>query len=348
MASRALVIAPGEYQPGSNIPGWPTIAASGRMYREVLAGDELWGADGCRVLDPDEAGTIDGVMRALEETAAEVGPSDTLLVVYVGHGACWGDVPAGDQVHFSVGTSQDRAPWTWLNSWYVYRAMRKSAAGLKVLIADCCYSHRLGDLGPAGEEPKLPGVMGRQFEGTCVLSALGQDAALAGPLASAAGCPGLPAPFDQCTPFSGHLLNVLARGTRDRKDHLTFGLLREAIKAEMEKCTAGHPQPRMVLRDAPDGTQIFTNRMAADQRVDPSLPTDRHGWIDWLKGDPDARIPYLLKDECTTADVVATLCDRGDDDSLKLAEHIDIRANEAYRSPDTFARYFSRMERRAA
>ena len=61
-----------------------------------------------------------------------------------------------------MGSSHRDKPWTWLSSWYVYRVMRKARARLKVVIADCCYSNLLPQL---GEEPLLPGVLGELDEG---------------------------------------------------------------------------------------------------------------------------------------------------------------------------------------
>ncbi|MBW8800973.1 MAG: hypothetical protein JF597_47705, partial [Streptomyces sp.] len=125
MASRALVIGVGTYGEESGIQGYPTIEASARAYGAALARDPRWGAaERSPVLGPDEVQTADDVMCALQEAAAAgEGPEDTLLVVYVGHGAYWQDVPGG-QVHFAVGSSRVSEPWTWLSAWYVYRAIR--------------------------------------------------------------------------------------------------------------------------------------------------------------------------------------------------------------------------------
>jgi hypothetical protein len=41
---------------------------------------------------------------------------DTLMVVYVGHGAYWED-PPGSQVHFALNSSHRAAPHGWLSSW---------------------------------------------------------------------------------------------------------------------------------------------------------------------------------------------------------------------------------------
>lgn len=338
MASRALVIGPARYATGSGIPSYPSIGASARMYGEVLAADQMWGPDCCRVLDQNEVRTADGVMNALQEAADATGPLDIFLVVYVGHGHYWSDL-LGAQVHFSVGSSYQNKPWTWLSSWYVYRVMHKARARLKVLIADCCYSNLLPQL---GEEPVLPGVLGELDEGTCVFTALKNLN-----FASADGCSSLPGPLSQCTPFSGHLLNVLQQGTKDHNHQLTIGLLREAVKSEMESCLgAQHQVPRMSLNDAREGTPLFTNRMEIRQRNQaPLLPVEPTDWVKALMLDRDYLLDKLLRDERKTGDVVALLSTKPDEASRHLARHIDVRANKAFSSPHAFARYWNQVER---
>ncbi|MEU6378230.1 hypothetical protein [Streptomyces sp. NPDC046909] len=338
MAFRAVVIGPGRYAPDSGIDSHPSIGASARMYGEVLAADGMWGPDSCRVLGEEDVQTTGGVMKALKEAADETGPNDILLVVYVGHGQYWSDLP-GAQVHFSVGSSHQDKPWTWLSSWYVYRVMRKAKARLKVLIADCCYSNLLPQL---GEEPLLPGVLGELDEGTCVFTAVKNLN-----FASADGCSSLPGDLAQCTPFSGHLLRILQNGTKDYNHQLTIGLLREAVKREMERCPAArHQVPRMSLNDARDGTPLFTNRMEPTRRdLAPQLPVAPEEWVRTLMLDRDDRLEELLKDAGKTGDVVALLSAQPDEASRHLASYIDDRANTAFTDPVAFARYWNQVDK---
>ncbi|SNX63791.1 hypothetical protein SAMN06272735_5603 [Streptomyces sp. TLI_55] len=338
MAFRAVVIGPARYAEDSGIDSHPSIGASAQMYGETLAADGMWGPDSCRVLGEDEVQTTDGVMRALQQAADETTPQDIFLVVYVGHGQYWSDLP-GAQVHFSVGRSFRDKPWTWLSSWYVYRVMRKARARLKVLIADCCYSNLLPQL---GEEPLLPGVLGELDEGTCVFTAVKNLN-----FADAAGCPSLPGDLAQCTPFSGHLLRILQNGTKDHNHQLTIGLLREAVKQEMERCpTARHQVPRMSLNDARDGTPLFTNHMEPARRdLAPRLPVAPEDWVRTLLLDRDDRLEELLKDAQKTGAVVALLNGAPDEASRHLAGYIDDRANSAFTEPRAFARYWNQVDR---
>ncbi|GAA2522736.1 hypothetical protein [Streptomyces longisporus] len=337
MASRALVIGAGKYA-DQEIGSWDEITESARRYLEVLSSDAMWGPGACRILTDEELQTADGVMTALQDTADATGPDDTLLVVYVGHGKYWSDLPVSDQVHFAVGSSYKDRPWTWLSSWYVYRVMRKADARLKVLIADCCFSGRLPHL---GGESVLPGILGERDQGTCVFTALKDERESYAP---AAGCTKLPTRFAGCTPFSGHLLKVLEQGTRDDTDQLTIGHLREAVRTEMERCPTGHKAPRMSLNNARESTPLFTNRMDEGERRARPAPVEPAEWARLLKVDRLSPLADLLKDEHMTGDVVRHLSSLTDPESQDLAADIDAKANEFFVEPDTFARYWSHVE----
>lgn len=332
MARRAVVIGPAEYGPDSGIPSYSWISASARTYAEVLAGDEMWTS--CRLVAGDELRTADGVMRAVQEVADETEPGDVFMAVYIGHGAHWRDLP-GPQVHFSVESSRRDSPWTWLASWYLYRAMRKSRASLKVLIADCCYSNKLPQLGGPSD------VLDTLDEGSCVLTATKNEQHFA----DAEGCPALPAPLSQCTPFSGHLLNVLLRGTEDHNGQLTLGLVRDAVQEDMRRCATSHDVPNMTLNGARERIPLFTNRMdPALRRRPPGHPVEPEQWVETLMRQQDFDVSDLLRDPRRTGKVVATLYARQSDGGRAIAHEINKQANERF-APREFARYWNQVER---
>lgn len=334
MARRAVVIGPAEYGPDSGIPSYSWISASARTYAEVLAGDDMWTS--CRLVTQDELRTADGVMQAVQEVADQTEPDDVFMVVYVGHGAHWRDLP-GPQVHFSVESSRRDSPWTWLSSWYLYRAMRKSEAKLKVLIADCCYSNELPKLGGS------PDALGILDEGSCVLTATKND----WHYADAEGCPALPYPLSECTPFSGHLLNVLLRGTEDPNEQLTLGMVHDAVQAGMHRCVTSHDVPNMTLNGARERTRLFTNRMdPALRRRPPGLPVGTAEWVETLMRpqDVDLDLSNLLRDPRQTGKVVATLYEQRNDGGRAIAHEINKQANEQF-APREFARYWNQVER---
>lgn len=350
MGHQALVIGVGDYRSDS-LASYPTITASARQYGEVFRQEDFMGPDGCRVLTEDEVRTTNGVMDALEEAAARTGPDDHLVVVYVGHGMRWRDLSA-KETHFAVGTSEAEKPWKWLSSSYFYHVMRSARAGLKVLIADCCYSDLLLSLGGAeaaqgdlrGELPGGAaglGVLGTPQRGTCVFTALkdgGRDHR-----ASAAACRELGEGFRQCTPFSGHLLQLLQNGTSENVNHFTIGQLREKVGDSMRGCPTGHRLPRMLLNDATDDMPIFPNRMEEGRRAKERTPRAPDEWIAVLRFDRVSRLPELLRDEWMAGDVVARLLAQRDRDSRTLARYIQAKASEEYRDSDRFGCFLSRV-----
>ena len=339
MASRAVIIGPARYAEDSGIPSHDEIGRSAHWYGEVLKGDRRWGEGQVEVVPEDRLGSINDVMDAVQKAADEA--DDTLLVIYVGHGAYWEDVP-GAQVHFAVGSSRNRAPYTWLSSWYVYRAMRRSAASSKVLIADCCYSNLLPQLGDP-RDGALRGALAEVHKGTCVLTAVKNV-----PQASATGCKSekLPVQFRECTPFSGHLLNVLQRGTRDSDDDLTLGMIRDAVSRDMESCDTDHDSPRMILNDARERMPLFSNRMdlARRQRSDVRLSTVEE-WVAAIMAEGSYELDQLLADPGKTGEVVARLSRDHDEAGRLVALRVNERANKFFGEPDLFARYWAKAAR---
>lgn len=333
MASRALVIGPADYAPDAGIASHPEIAQSARMYGKVLGSDPRWGPDAVDVLPTGRLGSVNDVMGAVQQTADQAEPGDTLLVVYIGHGAYWGDVPDA-QVHLAVGSSRLRQPHTWLSSWYVYRAIRRSRASLKVLIADCCYSNLLPQLSGDGT---MRGALGVAAEGTCVLTATRNN-----PRADAAGCPRLPAGLDTCTPFSGHLLDVLVRGTRHHDDELTLGLLRDAVQARMHGCGTPHDLPNMILNGGREGMSLFTNRMARpDRERTPSAPASAEEWVATMMRESPYPLDRLLDDPANAGRVVTLLAKHDDEAGRRMALRVNERANQYFERPELFAQYWA-------
>lgn len=342
MASRAVVIGPWRYAEGSGLDSHIQIRNSALKYGEVLAADGRWGADRVDVLAGDSpvSGSpqisVDDAMTVVERAADEARQGDTLLVIYVGHGKSWPDIPDRD-VHFAVESSHDDKPYLWLSSWYVYRAIRRSRATLKVLIADCCYSNELERLG--GREGGPPGMPGEFSQGSCVFMADGHR-----DVVSPIGCPRLEEPdLRECTPFSGHLLSVLRRGTTTHHDELTLGVIREAVRADMADCGA-HGIPDMVLRGGQESTPLFTNRMVPARRNPrPSAPSSAAQWVTALKRDGDYRLDSLFGDLRMAGQVYRLLS--ADPESQGIAVSISEYATQRLQEPGLFARYWSEARR---
>jgi hypothetical protein len=335
VTSRAIVIGPANYLPGSGIEGHPEIGNSTRLYGRVLAADPQWNAGRVEVLSQEQLFSIGGVMEAVQQAARDTVPGDTLLVIYVGHGTYWIDVP-GAEVHFSVGSSRRTEPHTWLNSWYVYRVIRQSKASLKVLVADCCSANWLRSLG--GQRIALPGVLGqRGRDGTCVFTAVKNIDE-----ASAVGCPELSGELTDCTAFSGHLLRLLRDGTEEDSDELTLGMIRDAVEDDMSRCGAEHDQPRMILNDARESMALFANQKARSERKRlPLAPTSAEEWARILKHPTEDDLDRLLEDPPKAGKVVAILSRKRDGSGQSIARHISDRADREFQNPAVFARYWA-------
>lgn len=90
---------------------------------------------GCvTVVDPDDvAAVLDPVGTAAREA------EDVLLVYFAGHGLLPG---SRRDLHLAVGGSNPEKPWTAVPYTHVADLVRDSAAAVKVVILDCCYSGR--------------------------------------------------------------------------------------------------------------------------------------------------------------------------------------------------------------
>jgi hypothetical protein len=339
VTSRAIVIGPVNYSLSSGIEGHSEIGNSARLYGEILAADPRWNAGRVEVLSEEQLFSIGGVMEAVQCAAGQTLPGDTLLVIYVGHGTYWVDVP-GAEVHFAVGSSRRYEPHTWLNSWYVYRVIRRSKASLKVLVADCCSSNWLRNLG--GKHGVLPGVLGQQGrDGTCVFTAVKNIDE-----ASAVGCPELAGELADCTPFSGHLLSLLKDGTEEDSDELTLGMIRDAVEDEMSKCGAEHGEPRMILNDARESMALFTNQKTGPERKRlPPAPASAEEWARTLKHPTEHDLDQLLADPPKAGKVVAILSKKRDGHGQSIARHISERADREFQNPAVFARYWAEAKR---
>lgn len=336
MESRAVVIGPWNYA-DPDIPSHEEIRNSARKYAEVLASDPKWGENRVRSVTPQALSSINDVMTTVQRAADETTEGGTLLVIYVGHGARWRDVP-GDQVHFAVESSRSREPHTWLSSWYVYRAIRMSKATLKVLIADCCYSNMLPDLGEGGEGGSLPGVLGEEDQGTCVLAAAKNNHEV-----PSEGCPQLrDEDLRACTPFSGHLINILRSGTKNHNNELTIGMIRDALRRDLAHCGT-HDKPKIRLNDARESTPLFTNRMPESERYSPPSPVSAAEWAEVLKSESGIQLDQLFRDPRKAGEVVALLF--GEPGSQRIALRVNERANQRFREPARFARYWAEARR---
>jgi hypothetical protein len=157
----------------------------------------------------------------------------------------------------------------------------------------------------------------------------------------AGACANLPSPLDDCTPFSGHLLNVLGQGMPDHPDDLTLGALRAGIDEGMQECGVHHT-PRMLLNDASEAAPLFTNHAKGRRPRTRALDTVDE-WVRELLLNGDRNLPDLMRRPDHAGRVVVRL-KAGDQQSRDLARHLDRRAGELLPDPVDFVRYWGEIE----
>lgn len=348
MTDRALVIGSARYRDGSGIDSYDEIDASASLYKKVLTEKQGWDPAAVTLLSREHPPqTVNDVMDAVED-AAGAGrdeEDDTLLVVYVGHGMHWPDVP-GSQVHFAVGSSMAGRPHTWLSAWYVYHAMRASKATRKLLIADCCYSNFLPKLGGSGGSSnrdalntRFRDALGKPPQGSCVLAATKDNV-----YASPTSCENLPDQFQNCTPFSGHLLKILSAGTNFGDDELTLQVIRDALVAEMNSCGT-HAEPDMIFTGSAEKS-MFRNHKSQSERFTGPPPSTVDDWVT-LFGTRELRdFAGLLSDPVKAGQVVARILSQSSSLTARAnALRVTRSADEQFRDADEFARYWDEAER---
>lgn len=252
MTSRAVLIAVGEYAESTPLEGYPSIGASAAAYDRIISRDPWWAEHGTvEVLTREQTGDQAAVLDAVERAARDAdSPDDRLLVVYLGHGTFWTDQNAGE-VHLAAARSRPDRPYTWVSQNALYRAMRRSGANLKVLVADACHSNKL-----TGLESGRPSTPGQRA--TCVISAAGSE----DPIAWAQPCPELADDEELagCTPFSGHLLRLVRDGSAAMREDLPLPTLHHLLRTEMDACAAGHALPEIMSTGWTFTATLFANR----------------------------------------------------------------------------------------
>ncbi|URI10759.1 YDG domain-containing protein [Aquincola tertiaricarbonis] len=87
-----------------------------------------------------ENGSKDTVMRTLNRLATEVGPNDSVVLYYAGHGAV---VPTTGEGYWQPADADANRPETWISNADIGRAVERLGATQVALISDSCYSGTL-------------------------------------------------------------------------------------------------------------------------------------------------------------------------------------------------------------
>ncbi|NUR25582.1 MAG: hypothetical protein HOV83_06985 [Catenulispora sp.] len=343
MASRAVIIGAADYaHQRLNSPELhDAVGASAEKYLELLSSrDPFRAPDACVLLaNPVSRDQVMNAVLAAAEDAHE--PDDVLLVVYIGHGKAWPHLYS-DELHFAVGSSDPEQPWTWLEwrllAWAMRRDQRGPDAGLRVLVADCCYTSKLtmGDT----EESVPTG-----------LPLIGADKGLAvfSPSRSTStevrtfprGCRSLGEPWSRYTAFSGHFLKVLHDGSDRSGEHMLLGEVRDALHKSMKDCRdpdSHHDVPGLEMQGPNDRTPFIENAVPMKDRVWKSPVTFEDHVAD-LEAGRSLQVDRVLTDPALAARLRNWLSERPRDEiALANAARLDAAINEQA-SAECYARY---------
>ncbi|MEZ0114929.1 hypothetical protein ABH920_008964 [Catenulispora sp. EB89] len=332
MPSRAVIIGASEFQQGPEaLASHDSFGESVRKYFEIL--DSLAPFQGNCTVIPPEGGRVDqvSVEVAIKAAAEEAkGADETLLVVYVGHGRAWPDIH-DNLVHLAMYGSREDMASGWLEYSAIRRAMYPKQDGLRIFIADCCYSNLLPSMGSGDDTyPERTFALMERDQGTAIFTALdpNRKKVIANPLS----CGRIDPDFKDCTHFSGHLLQVLSRGSRFAGDMLSLGDVRDEIRIAMRDCHFS-PLAGLILRGPADSTPFVENCLSPDIPRELPKRTSREDWVTALRSGRSWPIETLMADPHIAAKVSLALWDspegranakRIDEEAIKLyADHLD-------------------------
>ncbi|MYY09620.1 histidine kinase, partial [Streptomyces sp. SID4919] len=219
-ASRAVLIGVGKFD---SLASLPAVENSVRTLGGLLTRTDIWGLpeDNCHVVVNPQ--TPRELSKPVSEAADQA--TDTLLVYYAGHGLL---EPGTGQLHLAVGHSDQRsvhdtaAPYDWIR-----RAIERSPAARRIVIADCCYSARA--FGVQSAKAHL------EVDGTFLLAAAAENAVAIAP------------PGEDFTAFTGELIKLLDNGIQEAGEYLDLDTIYRVLRVELG--LREMPEPHRLCRD---------------------------------------------------------------------------------------------------
>ncbi|MGR6320762.1 caspase family protein [Micromonospora soli] len=190
-SSYALIIGVDKYSRLSNLP---TVANNVGAINEILRHPLIWGLppERCTVLSNPKS--QNEILEELDRAASAAQPPGTLFVYYAGHGLV---EPETGEFHLSVATSDPGSvDGTAANYDSVRRRVRRSPAGHRVLVLDCCYAGRAlkGEMSTSNIADML------EVDQTCLIASTSANRTALAP------------PDEQYTLFTGALISVILDG----------------------------------------------------------------------------------------------------------------------------------------
>lgn len=342
MASRAVIIGASTFaDPKLQSDELNAAAgASAAKYRDLLGSRDPFRQPGAcdLVIDPGSRNEVMNRLLAAAEVANE--PDDVLLVVYVGHGKTWPHL-YDEELHLAVGSSDAEQPWTWLEwrllSWAMRRGQRGPQAGLRVLVADCCYTSKLTMSG--GDDAVHTGLpLGDTDKGLAVFSPsrARSDKVYTFPK----GCQSLGEPWSDYTAFSSHFLKVLHDGSERSGEHMLLGEVRDALIRSMKDCRdSDHDIPGLRADGPNDATPFIENAVPLKNRVW-KIPVTFEDHIADLEAGRSLQVDNVLDDPALAARLWRWLSARPRDETARANVARLNRAFNERASVECSARYW--------
>src|SRR5829696_1485330 len=146
--SRALLTGVSTYSDAAALDNLESVEANLEDFFQILTDPNLSGFDtnSCkRILNPP---TPDALLTSLDEVSQQA--EELLLFYFSGHGVLLG---AQGDLHLALAASDRSRFWSYLPFAQVNQVVQSSAARVKVVILDCCYSGRVaGVMGNSSAE----------------------------------------------------------------------------------------------------------------------------------------------------------------------------------------------------
>ncbi|MFB6744879.1 caspase domain-containing protein [Streptomyces microflavus] len=239
-ASRAVLVGVSQYSAMAKNRQLPAVKNNLQRLAALLSEPRIWGlpSEHCVVLhQPDDA---DAVISALRTAAQEATAS--LLFYYAGHGLT--DPLTDDELHLALPNSREPAGIHLALRYQNVRAefLRAAAVPQKVVILDCCWSGKALKSATMGSGD-LAAVAA--VKGTAVLTACASTAKALSP----AG--------EDCTAFTGALMQILHEGIRGGHRELDVETLFQSLDTRLG--SENRPRPQLATSGFGSGLVLAMN-----------------------------------------------------------------------------------------
>ncbi|MGW7056860.1 caspase, EACC1-associated type [Streptomyces sp. NPDC054887] len=261
--SACVLIGVDKYPGGKGLAPLRSVRHNLVELRAALADRSVWGIPEDRIVtvaNPRTSAEICDPIRVAAQQAV-----DTLLVYYAGHGLLDRD---DSRLCLTLPGSSEDKPETCVDAGYVRRAMKDNGAALRrVLILDCCFSGKVLQMSPAGTAAADLGVRAavrtlRDVKGSYVMTSATHDRPSHAP------------DPDQCSVFTGELVEVLRKGIPQGPDMLGLhAVFREVRDRVVERDDLPSPQePQDESQNGVGDLEFVRNLAVLPPLLEPGVP----------------------------------------------------------------------------